>query len=160
MKDELLKRAKKGDEEAISILYEEYFERVYKYIALRVGDDFEAEDITQEVFIKVFGNLSKIKSSFASYLFRTARTKVTDFLRKRKERPLPQVLPYEANFEEREDLRRAISKLTDLQREVIILRFFCDLPIKDVARILGRKEGAIKVIQHDAIRALRRHLEV
>ncbi len=157
---DVIKRAKKGDAEAISIIYEEYFDRVYRYIAGRVGEQ-DAEDLTQDVFIKVMSSLPKIRGdSISSYIFKVARNRVIDFLRRKKE-PVPRNLPsQEGDYaEEREDLRRAMEKLTDLQREVLILRFFSDLPIKEVARILGKKEGAIKVIQHDAIKALRRYLE-
>lgn len=133
----------------------------------------EAEDITQQVFLNALRSIASFKwrgISFSAWLFRIAHNQVVDYFRKKSKRPS---VPLEnarvvagddpEMVAERkldlEDLIRASHELTDLQREVISLRFAGDLRIAEVARIMGKNEGAIKALQHSAITALRKKLK-
>ena len=171
----LVRLAKQRDETAFARLYEAYFDKIYRYVALKIGDRMEAEDITQQVFLNALKSISSYEireTPFSAWLFRIAHNQMVDYLRKKTKRPSvpldnapPQIGgedPEEitANKFEIEELNAATQKLTDLQREVISLRFASELSINEVARIMGKSEGAIKALQHSAILALRRTLMV
>src|SRR5436305_14750641 len=82
--------ARAGDPEAIGWLYERYFDRIYKYIYLKIGDATEAEDITEQVFLKMLEAIGTFKwqgSSFASWLFRIAHNQVVDHVRRNSRHP-------------------------------------------------------------------------
>ena len=176
MQDEesLVQRAKQGDQKAFAQLYEENFDRVYRYVALRIGDKIEAEDMTQQVFVKVLQSISSFQwrgKPFAAWLFRIAHNQVVDYLRKKKKRaaiPLdeslvsgdsnPQLMAEQSL--DTEQLLLATRRLTAAQREVISLRFAGGLSIVEVAKTMGKSQGAIKALQHSAIVALRKVLSV
>ncbi len=176
MQDEqnLVRRAQQHDEEAFAELYEKYFDKIYRYISLKIGNRFEAEDMTQQVFINALSSISSFKwrgLPFSSWLFRIAHNLVVDYFRKKTRQPVsslnesitasednPQkVIEQKMNIEQ---LELASKGLTPAQQEVIALRFAGELPIAQVARVMGRSEGAIKALQHSAILALRKILNV
>lgn len=168
----LVSRAQKGGEEAFAQLYEEYFNKIYRYIVIRIGDAMEAEDITQQVFLKALQSIGSFKwrgIPFSAWLYRIAHNQVVDHLRKTKRRitvPIDEVtVAVESNpqqeVEQKFDLQQltaAIQRLTEAQRAVISLRFTSELSTAEVAKTLGKSQGAIKALQHSAIVALRRVL--
>ena len=172
MQDEesLVRRAKQHDQEAFAQLYEKYFDKIYRYVALKIGDRMEAEDITQQVFLKAIKSISSFKWKgfpFSSWLFRIAHNQVVDYLRKKTKRDAvdlddtllasdddPQ-LAFERKLDI-EQLALATKKLTRAQQEVISLRFAGELPIAQVAKVMGRSEGAVKALQHSAVVTLRK----
>ena len=176
MQDEekLAGRAREGDQAAFAQLYEEHFDRIYRYVAIRIGDRIEAEDMTQQVFVNALHSISSFKWKgvpFAAWLFRIAHNQVVDYLRKKTRRttvPLdeslissdsnPQLMA-EHNLDV-EQLLLATRRLTEAQREVVSLRFAGGLSIAEVAKIMGKSQGAVKALQHSAIVALRRVLSV
>lgn len=174
MRDEkgLVERAKHGDPEAFAQLYEEYVDKIYRYISLRIGNQAEAEDLTQQVFLKALESISSYQFRgipFTSWLFRIAHNQVIDYLRKAariKNIPLDVSLTssesdvareVEEEFEA-EQVKKAIGELTQLQQEVISLRFAGELSTAEVAKLMGKSEGAIKALQHSALVALRKKL--
>jgi RNA polymerase sigma-70 factor (ECF subfamily) len=177
--ENLVRRAQQRDEQAFAQLYEEYFDKIYRYVTLRIGDRMEAEDITQQVFLNAIKAISSFKwrgIPFSAWLFRIAHNQVVDFLRKKSKRattPLEESLVasnYDSQIydpqliaEQRLDIERllvATRKLTPAQQEVISLRFAGELPIAQVAKIMGKSEGAVKALQHSAIVALRKAFSV
>lgn len=176
MQDEesLVKQAIQGDQVAFSRLYEEYFDKIYRYIAVRIGDRIEAEDMTQQVFLKAVKSISSYKWKgvpFSAWLFRIAHNQVVDYLRKKKKQPAtlfdesligggsnPQLMA-ERNMDI-EQLKKATEKLTKAQGEVISLRFAGGMSVAEVSKIMGRSEGAVKALQHSGIVALRKILSV
>jgi RNA polymerase sigma-70 factor (ECF subfamily) len=170
--ESLVQRARQHDQEAFAQLYEEYFDKIYRYVALKIGDRTEAEDMTQQVFVKALRSISSFRwkgRPFSAWLFRIAHNLIVDYLRKRSRRaavPLAEPLPAgdgdpQQAAERRLDIDRlalATRQLTEAQREVISLRFAGELPIAQVARVMGKNEGAVKALQHSAIAALRRAL--
>ncbi len=169
----LVRRAQQRDQEAFAQLYEEHFNRIYRYVALRIGDKVEAEDMAQQVFLKAFQAISSFKwrgIPFSAWLFRIAHNQVVDYLRRKtKQATVPldesQAATNESNPEimaehslDTEQLISATRQLTEAQREVIALRFTSELPIAQVAKIMGKSQGAIKALQHSAIVALRKAL--
>ena len=170
----LVRRAKEGDQTAFARLYEGHFDRIYRYVALRIGDKIEAEDMTQQVFLNALKSISTFRWKgvpFAAWLFRIAHNQVVDYLRKKKKRaavPLneslvssdsnPQLMAEHSL--DVEQLLSATRRLTEAQREVISLRFAGGLSIAQVAKIMGKSQGAVKALQHSAIVALRKTLAV
>ncbi len=170
----LVRSAKEGDQAAFARLYEENFNRVYRYVSLRIGDRTEAEDLTQQVFLnalRAIGSFNWKGTPFTAWLFRIAHNQVVDHFRKKSRQSPAEVddsLPsqtgspekiIELNFEVARMIE-ATKQLTPAQREVISLRFAGELSIEEVARIVGRSEGAVKALQHSAIIALRKVLMV
>ena len=166
----VVERAQRGDAQAFSRLYEEYFEKIYRYIMIRVGSRVDAEDLTEQVFLKVLESIASFKwrgVPFSAWLFRIARNVVIDHLRKAKKGSLP--LSESASggvdpallAEKRldiEQLNLALEKLTQAQREVVALRFAAGLSTAETGRALGKSEGAVKALQHSALVALRKRL--
>ena len=168
------RRLQKREPEAWSAVYEEYFPKVYRYIALRVSNRTEAEDLTEQAFLKALQSIDSFKwrgVPFSAWLFRIARNLVIDFWRTDKSKtflPLdeslvnddddPEVIT-ERNFDIKQ-VFQAIGQLTQSQREVIELRFFGGLSVAEASRVLGKSEGAVKVMQHSALVALRKRLSI
>jgi len=169
--ESLVRRAKERDEAALTQLYEGNFDKIYRYIVLKIGDRTEAEDMTQQVFLKAFKSISGYQSKgspFSSWLFRIAHNQIVDYWRKKSKRPtvpLEETLIGSSHSNQSSDVERkmeieqlvaATRGLTEMQREVISLRFAGGLPVAQVARIMGKSEGAIKALQHSAVVSLRR----
>jgi RNA polymerase sigma-70 factor (ECF subfamily) len=168
-----VERARAGDPEAAGWLYERYVERIHRYVYLKVGDSTEAEDITEQVFLKMLEAIDSFRwqgSSFASWLFRIAHNQVIDQARKRSRHPQVSLepagtlIPSEADdpyrLAEQSDFRRhlesCMTELTDLQAQVIQLKFWGGLSNAEVALIMDRTEGAIKALQFSALQNLKK----
>lgn len=176
MQDEesLVRRAQQRDHEALTQLYEANFDKIYRYVAVKIGDRVEAEDITQQVFLNAIESISRFKwrgTSFSTWLYRIAHNQIVDYLRRKSKRPMvpleKAVTRSSADPTEVAELNvdiaqlaEATKKLTKAQREVISLRFASGLSIAEVAEIMGKSQGAIKALQHSAIVSLRKILAV
>jgi RNA polymerase sigma-70 factor (ECF subfamily) len=170
----LVRRAQENDQEAFAQLYEEHFNKIYRYLALRIGNEMEAEDMTQQVFLNALQSISSFRWKgvpFSAWLFRIAHNQAVDHLRRKKKRasvPLDESLTSggdspRATTELKmdiEELMAATKRLTEAQREVISLRFTSELSIAQVAKVMGKSQGAVKALQHSAIVALRRTMLV
>jgi len=170
--ESLVRRAKEHDEAALTQLYEENFDKIYRYIVLKIGDRTEAEDMTQQVFLKAFKSVSGYRPQgrpFSSWLFRIAHNQLVDHWRKKSKRP---TVPLEETFigsssnpssetEQKMDIENLVAAtkhLTSLQQEVVSLRFAGGLSVAQVARLMSKSEGAIKALQHSAVVSLRKML--
>ena len=169
---ELVRRAKAGEPEALSEFYEQYVDRVFRYIVIRVGNHHDSEDLTEEVFLRALQSISKFNykgAPLAAWLFRIAHNIIVDHWRRTRGREMnslddamevsePGADPEEGLelFSDTQGLRKAMEGLTERQREVLTLRFGADLSIVETAKVMGRKEGTIKALQHNALAALRR----
>ena len=166
---ELVLSAQRGDRDAFAQLYESNVERVYRYLLVRLAEPADAEDVTAEVFIHAMRALPSYRSRgipLIAWLFRIAHNQAVNHMKKRarrKETPLIEtVAAYDGPEEEVVevarfgDVVRAMGALTDLQRQVLNLRFAAQLSISEAARVMNRKEGAVKFLQYSALRTLRR----
>jgi RNA polymerase sigma-70 factor (ECF subfamily) len=168
---DVVSRAIKGDGEAFAQLYEEHFDKIYRYIYLKVGNQTETEDLTQEVFVKALEAISSYKwrnLPFVAWLFRIAHNQLIDYLRKqskvaevawddnmaRTSEPNPEVIAEQEL--EIEDLVDNMKKLPSAQREVISLRFGSELSVAEVAKALGKSPGTVKALQYNGVVALRK----
>jgi RNA polymerase sigma-70 factor (ECF subfamily) len=169
-----VERARAGDAHALGQLYDSYLPRVYRYVHARTGSVAEAEDITEETFLRMLSGIADFEwrqVPFGAWLFRIARNQVISHARKNGARrgeatlaesmadaspdPLTQV-ESRLSFQE---VLEAATFLPNAQREVIWLRFAVGLPVADTARVLGKSEGNVKVLQHKAIARLRKFVE-
>lgn len=169
---ELISQAKEGDTDAFGVLYERYIDLIYRYIRCRVAEDHTAEDLTETVFLKAFQAIDRYKERgwpFSAFLYQVARNQLTDhYRRQRDEISLEEVSDLEAPgnkldraviVDERfHVLRGALEKLPEDYQEVIRLRILLDIPSPEVAAYLKRSEGAIRVLLHRALKALRKQV--
>ncbi|PIY78795.1 MAG: hypothetical protein COY82_00585 [Parcubacteria group bacterium CG_4_10_14_0_8_um_filter_35_7] len=173
----LVLRAKSGDKEAFGQLYDLYISKIYRFIYFKVSSQEEAEDLTSETFLKAWqyinsGSSKKI-TNFSALLYKIARNSVIDFYRRRSQ---GEILGEEALFlneesyeedlnekiqvrSEMEGVERNLKKLKDEYREVIILRFIEEFRIGEIAKILDKPQGAVRVLIHRALKSLREEME-
>ncbi len=184
-----LERARRGESEAMSMLYRQFLPGVFGYIAARVPDRATAEDLTSEVFLKMVEGISQLRATdeagFAAWLLQIARFTVAGYYRKREHLPvLVSLAPSEQEEEacgDSEALLRshpsqdpaaraeihdewntvvsAINTLTEEQRQVLIGRLILGYDVATVARMIGKKANAVKALQFRALHSLHRLLE-
>ena len=169
---DLVQAAQRGDRLAFAQLYENNVASVYRYLRSR-AEPADAEDITADVFIKAMRGLPSYRNRglpFVAWLLRIARNELADHHKRRKReahaplddaslgRLAAQDDPEHTalHLAEVENVRFAMNQLTDLQQEVLRLRFDAQLSVAETAHAMKRNEGAVKVLQHSALRALRR----
>jgi RNA polymerase sigma-70 factor (ECF subfamily) len=171
---ETVDRARVGDQQALADLYDWYMPRVYRYAVARLGHATEAEDLTEEVFLKMLGAIADFRWKdvpFSSWLFRIAHNQIASHFRRNAQRggPTYQIPEDTADWrhdlatavEERitlQEVREATQQPPDAQREVIALRFAVGLSIAETAKALGKREGNIKALQHKAVAKLQKML--
>lgn len=169
---QFVKRAIGGDKEAFGKLYEKHLTKIYRYLYVKLRDRFAAEDLTETVFIKAWQNIGNYKEKgrpFHAYLYQIARTTLVDFYRKNnsgfQEHALEDVRePFHSpdftspliRKEEKARVEQELSKLPDSQREVLTLLFIEEYEISETAQILGKSEGAIRVLKHRGLNQLKK----
>jgi RNA polymerase sigma-70 factor (ECF subfamily) len=166
-----IEAAQSGDLEALGSLYDTHINQVYRYTLARLGNVHDAEDVTEEIFLKMYTGLPGYewrRVPFAAWLMRIARNEVVSFTRRNGRRAHDTELPEEiidhhinndpAETTEKqlalEDLRKAVALLPEAQREVIILRFAAGLSVADTAKALSKNENNVKVLQHKGMQRL------
>ena len=171
--DSLVQRAIERDKAAFTALYDNYINQVYRHVYYRVSNRTDAEDITQEVFIKAWKAIDKYKKTgapFVAWLITIAHNLVVDHYRaKRKlvsleeteassqiDETSPEVVA-EAMFD-KSYVRNAILKLKEEKQKVILMRFIDGFSYGEIAKTLGKSEGAVRVIQYRALNDLKRML--
>lgn len=166
----VIEAAQAGDLDALASLYDSHINQVYRYALARLGNVQDAEDVAEEIFIKMLNGLPTYqwrKVPFAAWLMRIAHNEVVSFTRRNGRRANDTELPEDlldketndpaANAERQmalDDLRNAVKLLPEAQREVIILRFASGLSIADTAKALGKQENNVKVLQHKGMQRL------
>ncbi len=170
--DALVARAADGDSDAFAALYDEFAPRLYRYVAFRVREPSDAEDLVQRVFVKLIESLPRYEQRgvpFSAWLFRLAPNATIDLARTaRDHRPLeaiadhpsdtPDPAAVAASSADAAMLDAAIRTLTEDQQHVIACRFFAGLSTTETAKVLGRREVAVRALQFRALGALRRRL--
>jgi RNA polymerase sigma-70 factor (ECF subfamily) len=171
--DALVDKAKNGDAEAFGKIYDSHVNRVYRHIYYRVNSIVDAEDLTQQVFMKAWDAISRYKkttSPFLAWLIRISNNLVVDFYRSYKTR---EYLEYDNLADEsaeapvdmaeahsnRELIYRAIPDLSNEQQQVIVMRFIDGFTYPEIAATLGKSEGAVRVILHRSLTKLKKILE-
>ena len=170
--DALVLKSQAGDTEAFAKLYDILVTPIYRYLYYKV-ERSEVEDLTEAVFVKVWEHLPRYrkgKAAFTSWVFRIAHNLVVDYYRLNKVvRELDETLPDERREHnplsrlqsklDRENLREAISQLKESYQQVVTLKFINELSNEEVAEVLGRKPGNIRVLQFRALKSLKQILQ-
>jgi RNA polymerase sigma-70 factor (ECF subfamily) len=173
--ERLLVERAKNDASAFAALYRKHVDRIYSYIYHRVGNRFDAEDLTARTFLKAFANLERYEFSgapFLAWLYRIAHNLVANWHRDRHRRQvvsLDALVMYSKDDEEPEDftetqeaaqaLLAAIRQLPAARQQLLILKFSEGLTNVEIGQIMGRTEGAIKSLYHRTLLALREELQ-
>lgn len=166
---ELIARAQAGEAEAFGDLYERYVGVIYRYIRARVTGKRDAEDLTEQVFFRAMKSLDNYEERgrpYSAFLYQVARNELVDYYRKGRAEEPYEVIERRADSSptpdevvetrERVDiLKEALSQLPQDYQEVIRLRLLLSLPTATVADWLGRSEGAVRVLLHRALNAMR-----
>lgn len=172
----LLRRAQRHDRAAFDRLYELYADKIYRYIRYRVQDEHVAEDLTAEVFLRLLEGIRAFRVTerdqvaiFSGYLYRIAHNLLYDYYQRQTRRPVAALDEQVSDSAESHrmwiergltdaQLHSAIAALTEDQQQVLVIRFFDEMSSAEVARVMGKTEGAIKALQHRALVALERIL--
>jgi RNA polymerase sigma-70 factor (ECF subfamily) len=171
----LLVLAATGDRDAFSVLYQKYVNRIYSYIYYRTGNDAEAEDLTERVFMRAYAHINRYVDRgvpFSAWLYRIAHNLIANWHRdnsRRKEVPLEEhyTSPRRSDHpelqlvdtQEMESLLEAIRALPQERQQLVVLKFVEKLSNSEIAVIMGRSEGAIKSLYHRTLLSLRDELE-
>lgn len=174
---QFVRLAIKGDAQAYGVLYDRYQSKIYRFILLKVGVVAEAQDLTHQVFLHALthiGSYQDIGHPFGSWLYKIARNQIIDHYRTRKDQPSLDEDGGEERFSaflqsddlaqetqtrmEMERVAQAIQQLKPEYQDIVIMRFIEDLSIKEIAQIVEKSEGAIKLLQHRAVAALKKIL--
>jgi RNA polymerase sigma-70 factor, ECF subfamily len=168
----LLLNAQDGNVEAYGQLYECHVQNVHRFLAAHLNDRMDAEDLTADVFYRAWRALPEYDHRgvpFLAYLLRIARNILVDHYRRTSQvrnvalDTVEVVLPHAATEPaevvlahlEHQHLRHVIDRLRPDYRTVLVLRFLNDLSPQDTAKVMGRSAGAVRVLQHRALAALR-----
>lgn len=169
---ELVTRAQDGDQTAFDELYEQLYQPLFRYIAAKVRTTEDAEDLTQQSFLKFYKNLSRWQDrgySPTAYLYKIASSVVIDYYRATRNRPIgdsEDVLLAIADtsqdqhqdvliHEQKQHLLNQLHKLSELDQEVLRLRFFVGLSSEQIAEIIGKTPVATRKLQSRAVAKLR-----
>jgi RNA polymerase sigma-70 factor, ECF subfamily len=172
--DHLVKRAQALDEAALCSLFDTYYPKIYNYGLIQLQEAHAAEDLASDVMLKVLESIPKYRSRgvpLSAWVFRIARNRIVDIRRRgsrRREVGLTDTFVDGSSTAPHSAVERALdygqvslalSHLTQVQEQVIVLRFLKDLDVATVAQILGRSESAVKSLQFRALTSLRRTLQ-
>jgi RNA polymerase sigma-70 factor (ECF subfamily) len=160
-------RAQQGDREGIHFLYTRYAPDVLRYVRSFVNDHHEAEDITQNVFIKLISVIGKYEARevpFTAWILRVARNAALDHMRARRATPCEDIRVQDdergrLSHERGHDLRQALETLPGEQREVLILRHIVGLSPVEIADVLGKTESSVHGLHHRGRISLKTALE-
>ncbi|MBB4686610.1 sigma-70 family RNA polymerase sigma factor [Amycolatopsis jiangsuensis] len=174
----LVRSAQEGDSSAFGQLYDRYVDVVYRYTLFRLGDRDLAEDVTSETFLRALRRITSVSyqgRDVGAWFVTIARNLILDHVKSSRfrlevvtdevtepGRPAAAVGPAaQAGPEQqaiagatRVELLRCVAELGEDQRECIVLRFLQGLSVAETARVMDRNEGAIKALQHRAVRRL------
>lgn len=172
LSDQLLEQARDYDTQALAEIYDRYAGPIYRYLYRILGDAAQAEDLTSEVFLRLLQVLDTPRAPRArlqGWLYRVAHNLAMDCFRqgaKASTMALDERLTAAGDTpsdvvekqQTQQRLRQAIGQLTRDQQQVILLRFGEGFKVAEVAQLMGKSEGAVKILQHRAIKRLRKLL--
>ncbi|MFC5065420.1 sigma-70 family RNA polymerase sigma factor [Actinomycetospora atypica] len=168
----LVRATQGGDVDAFGTLFDRYHDVVFRFVFYRLGDRGVAEDLTQETFVRAFRRISSVSyqgRDIGAWFVTIARNLVLDHVkssRYRLEQATPEITDVAPDRGSpgpeseviagatHEELLRCVAKLGEDQQECITLRFLQGLSVSETAHIMGRNEGAVKALQHRAVRRL------
>jgi RNA polymerase sigma-70 factor (ECF subfamily) len=171
--DAVIRRAQALDPGALAELYDRHFDGIYRYLFTRLRHQADAEDLTEQVFLKMVDSIQRYRPrgvAFSSWLYRIAHNLLVDRYRRagkeavelsrdlRDYRPQADPAAMAQSSEDRRRLFAAIQRLTPEQQQVITMRYIDNLEVEEIARLTHRRAGAIHSMQHRALASLYRFL--
>lgn len=156
------------DQRAFEVLYDRHYEQIYRFCRTKLPSKNDAQDATSQTFLSAWNYLSNsiVEESLTGLLYTIARGTIARFYQKRKQ--IDELSTYadpvgvtDGQIEAQVDLglvRNTLNKLKDDYQQVIIMRYFDDLSLEDIAKSLHRSQGAVRVLLHRALKELRTHL--
>ncbi|NLW72664.1 MAG: RNA polymerase sigma factor [Chloroflexi bacterium] len=160
------------DQTAFVELYQIWVRPVYRFLYSKVSDHEIAEDLTSQTFMTILESIHKLRDAnrFAPWLFRIARNKATNYFRKNKRERLVdndwvweaasvEMQTHSVSAEELIALRQLLAGLSDLERELLSLRFLANLRYREIGRVLGKPESTIKKTIYRVIAQIQRNME-
>ena len=166
---ELVKRFKSGDFDAFDAIVRRFQDRIYRLACVWCYDRQRASDVAQEVFLRGFKGLRsfRFRATPFTWLYRTTRLVCHEFNRQTKTEPLddepadPMDTPDKqlADYQLATRVRQCVSSLPERQREVVILRIFEELSVRETAQAMGCREGTVKALLHKATKNLKLDME-
>jgi RNA polymerase sigma-70 factor (ECF subfamily) len=173
--EDILARATQGDEEAFSLLYQRYVNKIYNYIYYRTGSATDAEDLTARVFYRALSHIQSYQHRgvpFSAWLYRIAHNLVANWHRDNSRRQEVSLEDYtnlahrkdfpESDLEENQEVERLIQiirKLPAERQQLLILKYVEHMSNTEIATIMRRSEGAIKSLYHRTLEVLRDELD-
>jgi RNA polymerase sigma-70 factor (ECF subfamily) len=169
----LVARAQNGDNAAVAQLYELYAPRIFRYLYFRVHERETAEDLTADVFVRMVQALPAYQQRgrpFAAWLFRVAHDRAVDHHRRQQYRrtetlsdqladDVPGTESAALGAQMEQQMMARLRHLTDDQQLVVQLRFIEGCSLEETAAVMEKTLGAVKALQHRALRQLARGLE-
>ena len=158
----------------IELIYTQYCDKVSRFVRSKIHYPNDVEDIVQTVFLKVYSNLDKydeIKASFSTWIYIITRNTVYDYLKDKRDHPVIELIEntvYSAeepddsllNQEALEELARALQKLPQNQRDIIILIYYKNLDRRKVAEMFGMTYGQVRYLHDKAMKRLGKLLHI
>lgn len=167
----LILKAKQGDAESFGALFDQYSDKIYRFIYYKVSKKEVAEDLASQSFLKTWEQIAlgvKIKN-FQAFIYKIARNLVIDYYRSREKEELPLIYQIENTEEslkfspdenlDKIQLEKILLSLKGEAREIITLRFIEGYSIKEVAKIIGKTTSNIRVIIHRTLKELNKYVD-
>ena len=171
--EKLVELVQDGDHEAFSRIYDIFIDPIYRYVYYRVNSA-DAEDLVETVFLKVWENIRQYKpkkKSFSAWVFRIAHNLVVDYYRAAKDRNFEELdmqiadqdrqhnpIKTVQNILDNQTLKIALRKLKKPYRDLVVYKFINELSNREIAEILGKSEGSLRILQFRALKALKKEL--
>lgn len=168
---QLLKIAQEGEPEAFGELYERHAKAIFRFLYARLDNQLDAEDLTEEVFLRFWRSLPKYREQgipLSAYLYRVANNALVDHYRRNKnssrDMPIEDGVVADEHSNpadlanknlDRAEMRQALEQLREDYREVLVLRFLSELSPTETAKVMKRSVGAVRILQHRALSAMR-----
>ncbi|MGI5827796.1 MAG: RNA polymerase sigma factor [Patescibacteria group bacterium] len=169
--DALVILAKHGDKQAFGQIYETFYKRIYRFIYYMVYDPETASDLTQNTFLKTWKSLSSFdvqKGTLQAFIFAVARNAVIDFKRKKKNLALDtaETIPSDDDIQEtllskeqKAVVYKTMGFLKEFEKLLIVLRYFEELSFNEIAQVVNKEEGAVRVRVHRILKKMRQYIK-
>lgn len=156
---ELIAEILEGSQAAMEVLVKRYYKIIFSYVYRSTGNYHTSYDLTQEVFVKMMKSIDKFEgrgNSFKNWLFKIALNNVRDYFKGSRYRAFKETTEFSSDIpdeniveliprmQRRDEIKKAILQLPEVQRDTIILRFYNDMKIKDIAKVMDTTESTVK----------------
>ncbi len=162
------------DPDAYAQFYDLYVEKIYRFIFFKVNTTHDAQDLTSEVFLKLWQTIKGGKQirNLNAFIYMVARNTVIDFYRQKNREDLStqdieqtqvtdariELVEHQVKNQGLDQIGQGLKNLKDEYREVVVLRFMDELSIGEIAQVLGKSQGAVRVLIHRALKALKENI--